>query len=123
MEGRATRHRKNHTVQSLLIAIISYLLRAKGQALSLWELGYCQEHAALRKPEGDAWEKEGNGLFRKKKKKERKKRKKVNLAFWAQSLKIRVQDWLNFIFQVGELYLMPKDESYSNFTTIRHTRL
>lgn len=85
MEGRATRLCKNHTVQSLLIAIISYLLRAKGQTLSLsLRARILQEHAALRKPEGDAWEKEGKGLFRKGKKK-REEKKKVNLAFRAQS--------------------------------------
>lgn len=74
MEGGATRHYKKHTVLSLLIAIISYLLRTKGQTLQvcLGELGHCQEHAAVRKPVGGAWEKEGNSLFRKGKKKVKK---------------------------------------------------
>lgn len=56
MEAGATRHCKNYTLLSLLIAIISYFLRAKGQTVSvcLGELGYSQEHAAVRKPAGDA---------------------------------------------------------------------
>lgn len=33
MEGGTTRHCKNYTLLSLLIAVISYLLRAKGQTL------------------------------------------------------------------------------------------